>query len=227
MSSLFQRLGIAILVASSFNIINDVINPQPSIAEVITLSDGTRCEGEFKGRNGRGLCVYSEDPSGQPYDYYRGEILNGQPNGRGVLVYGNRDRYEGQFRNSLPHGVGMFLFANGDRYEGNLYNGQPSGNGIFTFANRDRYQGNFFNGQPHGRGSFTFADGQRYIGDFYLGQVNGQGEVILPNGMRCEGTFYNSNLDGKGTCTNVQGSSSRRYTGEIRNGQPGGRGTYN
>lgn len=223
-----QRLGIVILVASSLNIASYATHPQPSIAKTVTLPDGSSCEGQFQGLNGTGLCVYSPgNPS--DYDYYRGEIRNGEPNGRGLLVYKNRDRYEGQFRNGMPDGVGMFLFTSGDRYEGQFRNGKANGRGTFTFTNGDRYLGQLQNGYPHGTGTFTFASGQIYSGQFYLGQVNGRGVVILPGVVRCEGTFYNSSLDGKGTCTNLnpENPSYVRYTGEIRDGRPYGRGTYN
>lgn len=219
-----QRLWIALLVASSVEIALSCIHPLPSQAAVLKLNDGTPCEGQFQGRNGRGLCVFSEAGGGSPYDYYEGEIRNGQPNGRGIFVYNNDDRYEGQVTNGQPNGRGMFLFANNDRYEGSIRNGQPNGTGTFTFATGDRYVGNVRNGVPHGQGTFTFANGQRYTGGFYLGQVKGSGTLIHANGVRCQATFYNSRFTGKGTCTYPSGFPYRSYTGELRDGQPEGRG---
>jgi hypothetical protein len=84
--------------------------------------------------------------------------------------------------------------------------------------------GNVRNGVPHGQGTFTFANGQRYTGGFYLGQVKGSGTLIHANGVRCQATFYNSRFTGKGTCTYPSGFPYRSYTGELRDGQPEGRG---
>src|ERR687885_749682 len=160
-----QRLGIAILVAASLDITISFIRPLPSRAAFLTLPDGARCEGQFQGSNGRGLCVYSKVEGGSPYDYYEGEIRNGKPNGRGIFVYSNDDRYEGQVSNGKPNGRGMFLFANNSRYEGTISNGEPNGSGTFTFGDGDRYQGRVLNGQPHGQGTLTYANGQVYRGE--------------------------------------------------------------
>jgi hypothetical protein len=219
-----QRLGIAILVASSLEIAISFFSPLPSRAAFLTLDNGARCEGRFQGSNGRGLCIYSKVEGGSPYDYYEGEIRNGKPHGRGIFVYANDDRYEGQVSNGQPSGRGIFLFANNTRYEGTIINGEPNGTGTFTFENGNRYQGRVLNGQPHGKGTFTFANGQRYTGGFYLGQVKGKGILIHKNGLRCEGAFYNSKFTGKGTCTYPPGSPYRSYRGELRDGKPEGRG---
>jgi len=233
-----QRLGILILVASSLEFVISFGNPLQAKASSITLRDGSRCEGQFQGLNGRGLCVYSQGEagsqgaSGNAYDYYKGEVRNGLPNGTGIFVYQNGSRYEGQVRNGAPNGRGMFLLPNNDRYEGEVRNGQSNGTGTFTFANGDRYVGGFRNGQRHGIGTYTFTleDNKvrfrySYTGEFYLGQVNGNGVLTYPNGVRCTGTFYDSNFSGKGTCTNFpRGSIYRNYTGELRNGIPEGRG---
>jgi hypothetical protein len=170
-------------------------------------------------------CVYdSKNPAPSPYEYYTGQISNGMPNGQGVLVYQNDDRYEGQVRNGVPNGVGMFLFANNDRYEGEMRNGQPHGRGIFTFVNGDRYTGQMREGHPHGTGTFVFSNGNVYAGGFYLGQAKGNGAVVLNNGTRCQGVFFNSSLSGRGTCSFRAGSPYKSYTGELRGGQPDGRG---
>lgn len=221
-----RQLGIAILMVSGFEIAATVLDPLPSRAEIVTLPNGVRCDGQFQGLNGRGLCIYAEEPISSPYNYYEGEIRNGQPNGSGLFVFANGDRYEGQVSNGQPNGRGTFVFANGDRYVGQIRNGVAQGTGTFRFANGDRYSGGMREGQPHGRGTFIFAGGQSYNGQFYLGQVNGRGVLIHPNGMRCEGDFYNSQFTGKGTCTIPSGRPFRRYSGELSNGLPNGVGNY-
>jgi hypothetical protein len=197
----------------------------------VDLAGGWRCEGQFQGKNGQGVCVQKEGlESGTPYKYYRGDVRNGTFTGNGVLVYENDDRYEGQIRNGRPNGKGMFLaVADNRRYEGSFRDGRFHGQGVYTFGNGDRYKGQFAGGQPHGRGEFEFLENGKYShtykGQFYLGVINGSGVVTNANGITCSGTFYSNNLVGKGTCTYPRGNAFRSYTGELRNGRPDGRGT--
>jgi hypothetical protein len=190
-----------------------------------------RCEGQFQGNNGQGLCVnIATAERGSPYKYYRGQIRNSTFTGNGTLVYANDDRYQGQFLNGRPQGKGMFLAVQENRrYEGDFRNGFFHGRGVYTFGNGNRYVGQFGGGQPHGRGEFTFlSNGQfshSYTGKFYMGNINGNGTVTNANGTRCTGVFFSNNLAGKGTCTFSANSPFKSYSGELNNGRPEGRGT--
>jgi Uncharacterized protein conserved in bacteria len=110
-----RPLGIGILTVSALGVAFDLSQPLPARAATITLEDGATCEGNFRGRTGTGICVFSDVNPGNPYNYYRGQIRNGVPNGVGTFVYQNDDRYEGSVRNGLPNGSGVYIFANGDR----------------------------------------------------------------------------------------------------------------
>ncbi|PZV15229.1 MAG: hypothetical protein DCF22_07610 [Leptolyngbya sp.] len=193
--------------------------------------DVWRCEGQFQGNSGQGICVIQgEKDIGGPYKYYRGDIRNKTFDGNGTLVYENDDRYQGQMKNGRPNGKGVFLaVADNRRYEGTFQNGEFHGRGTYSFANGDRYVGQFAGGQPHGIGKFTFfKEGQpaySYDGQFYLGVINGKGVVTNADGTVCNGTFYNNTLSGKGTCTFPKASTFQSYTGELYNGRPNGRGT--
>lgn len=222
MVSLAQRLGIgAVLVGLTAGLTS------PALAEdYLALQDGAECTGSFDGRSGHGLCIYGQAPEGgSPYDYYEGDIRNGKPSGRGVLVYANSDRYEGEFRNGIPNGSGMFYFVSaGNRYEGEFRTGEFNGNGTFTYEDGDSYSGDFVNGQPHGTGTFVFSElGARYQGEFRYGQVNGSG-VVTRQGIRCEGTYYNSALSGEASCSYPGSSRVQSYVGEMIGGMAHGRG---
>lgn len=224
MVSLAQRLSISAILSMG---LIAWLNPPALAQDHLNLTDGAECTGSFEGQDGRGLCLYERaSESGSPYNYYDGEIRNGKPQGRGVLVYANSDRYEGEFSNGLPNGRGMYLFvSNGDRYEGGFSTGKFNGQGTFTYTNGDSYTGNFLNGQPHGQGTFVFAEiAARYVGEFRYGQINGRG-VTLNNGVRCQGTFYDSTLSGEATCSYPRSSSIQSYVGEMRGGMAEGRGT--
>lgn len=198
----------------------------------IDLADGWRCEGQFQGNSGNGLCVQRDtvDP-GNPYQYYRGDVRNGTFTGNGVLVYENNDRYEGQMRNGRPNGKGTFIdVTNNRRYVGDFRNGEFHGRGFYTFGNGSRYEGQFAGSQPHGIGTFraNTDDGNLnfiYTGRFYLGIINGNGTVTNADGSRCTGVFYGNDIVGYGNCTYPSGNFFRSYTGELKRGRPDGRGT--
>ncbi|NJP12643.1 MAG: hypothetical protein HC866_26895 [Leptolyngbyaceae cyanobacterium RU_5_1] len=208
-------------------------HPLPAHAEYgfLELAGGWKCEGQFQGSNGRGICVPREGVEpGNPYKYYRGDIRDGTFTGVGTFVYENDDRYEGQVRNGRPNGKGMFLVAGeNQRYEGSFRNGEYHGQGVYTFADGSRYTGQFAGGQPHGKGTFVFLENGKYshtyTGRFYLGVINGNGVVTNANGVRCSGVFYSSTLTGKGSCTYPRGNAFKTYSGELRNGRPDGRGS--
>ncbi len=258
MSSAFQQLGITIAATAAISTAMTICQPLSAQAATIILDNGAVCEGNFKARTGNGICVFPDSSAenslvvvGQTYNYYRGQIVNGVPNGSGTFVYKNDDRYEGQVRNGVPNGRGIYSFRNGTRYEGtfrdgsfhgtgtlamwsnnvyagtytgNFREGSYSGKGKLVMSNGDRYEGTLIAGQPHGKGTIQYR-GNTYKGDFYLGQVNGQGTLTTNEGVVCRGRFYSSQLSGKGTCTFPATSGIKSYTGELRDGKPDGRGT--
>ncbi|MDX2243362.1 MAG: hypothetical protein NW224_21995 [Leptolyngbyaceae cyanobacterium bins.302] len=225
------------LTLTSVTMAVSVLSPLPAQAEYgfLEIKDASgevawRCEGQFQGNSGQGLCVSISDAErGSAYKYYRGQVRNSTFTGNGTLVYANDDRYQGQFQNGRPQGKGMFFSVQENRrYEGDFRNGLFHGQGVYTFANGNRYVGQFAGGQPHGRGEFTFlSNGQfshSYVGKFYLGVINGNGTVTNANGTRCTGVFYSNNLAGRGTCTFPSNSPFKSYTGELNTGRPEGRG---
>ena len=47
------------------------------------------------------------------------------------ITFKNGDRYKGQILNGIPEGKGIIYFKSGNRYEGQLRNGKQEGKGIF------------------------------------------------------------------------------------------------
>ena len=82
---------------------------------------------------------------------YIGQVVNGKPEGKGIIYYNDGGRYEGDFRNGKQEGKGITYFNNGDRYEGDFRNGNREGNGIYYYNNGDRAMGDYHNGLPIGR----------------------------------------------------------------------------
>lgn len=215
---------------------------QPARAEYgfREFEEGWLCEGQWQGtetqpsgKTGRALCTQRDtvDP-GNPYQFYRGDVVNGTFTGYGTLVYENNDRYIGRMENGRPNGSGQFIdVTNNRRYQGIFRNGEMHGEGSYTFGNGSRYKGRFAGSQPHDSDGELRVNGDNgrllytYKGRFYLGVVNGNGTLTLADGTRCRGVFYSNDLVGHGICTFPSGSPSKTYTGELKNGLPDGRGT--
>ena len=54
-------------------------------------------------------------------EQYKGEMKDGQRNGKGTFRYDNDDRYEGSWSNDLRHGKGKFYYQNGELYIGEWF----------------------------------------------------------------------------------------------------------
>jgi len=134
------------------------------------LSDGD--ENTFEGKFHLGQFIFGEIkyPNGA---VYRGDVKDGNPNGKGFKHFPNGNIYEGDFKNGLPHGQGIITYSDGDIYRGNFKHGLPSGYGRYDYDNGDSYDGFFRYGEPNGRGEIRFADGQTKKGLF----VNGEFQI--------------------------------------------------
>ena len=98
-------------------------------------------KGKLSGiKNKFGQWVWSKYKIDNKVWTYEGEIVEGKPNGYGVLFI-LKDRYEGSFKNGLMDGQGKYTYPNGSFYEGNWEKGQRSGKGYFISTTGDRYDG--------------------------------------------------------------------------------------
>ena len=196
-----QQLGIPILFISGLSLATLLQQPLVAVAGIVTLPDGSRCEGDFQeGQlNGQGVCSYSNG------NRYEGEFRDGLRNGPGIQTFPNGDRYEGEFRDGVRNGKGVFIFANGDRYDGEFRNGKRNGVGRFIFANGDRYKGEFRDNRRNGVGRFTFANGDYYEGQYRDNKRNGRGTIVYANGDRFEGEFRDGKRNGRGIFTFANG----------------------
>ena len=82
---------------------------------------------------------------------YIGQILNGLPEGKGIIYYGNGNRYEGEWKNGKYEGKGIASWNDGDRYEGDFRNGKTEGKGIYYYHNGDRSMGDYHNDKQIGK----------------------------------------------------------------------------
>ena len=128
-------------------------------------------------------------------DRYKGQILNGIPEGKGIIYFKSGNRYEGQLRNGKQEGKGIFYWSDGDIYEGDFVNDKKEGKGIYIKKNK-RYEGKFKNDKPEGKGISYYEDG-RYAGDFKNDKKEGHGIYYYNNGDRMMGNYFNNQPIGK------------------------------
>ena len=100
---------------------------------------------------------------------YIGQILNGVPEGKGIMYWNNGDIYEGDWKNDKREGKGIMFKKNGDIYEGEWKNGLYEGKGIMYWSDGDKYEGYFKNGLFDGKGIYYYNNGNRYEGDYKNG----------------------------------------------------------
>jgi len=101
---------------------------------------------------------------------YSGEIVDGRPEGTGVLVNGKGDRFEGEWKDGKLNGHGSVAWTNGDRYEGDWVDGKAEGHGVQVWADGQKYDGAWSNDQPNGQGTVTRRDGSQYSAIFVNGK---------------------------------------------------------
>ena len=186
---------------------------------------------------------------------YKGEILNGKPNGVGILYNGNpsmdkknevyffsaRSRYIGEWKDGKVHGLGTFTHYDGSKKKGIFKHGKdwdttwygPLGNIMKTFSQgkivlKKKYKGILF--CQNSGGKFTWFQTSNNLTN---GKYEGDIENGIPNGMGKvifkNGGYYEGKwIDGKlnGQGT-FQSSDGTKYIGEWQNGKYHGKGTLN
>lgn len=190
----------------------------PGVREV-TYDDGSIYRGGLRGTRLHGSGEYESKAQGFKY---RGEYLDGNMHGKGLLNFASGDVFEGEFAENRPHGKGIYKFANGDSYVGEMKAGSLTGRGLFTTKSGDTIDGTFVDGKAAGKGVYKFSSGDKYEGDMVQGRLTGKGLYTNSSGETIEGEF----LDGQPTGGIYRFTNGDRYEGEMKGGALTGRGVY-
>ena len=101
---------------------------------------------------------------------YIGQVVDGVPEGIGVMYLDGGNVFKGEFKNGIYEGKGIYYFNNGDKYEGDFKDGKREGKGIDYYNagpyKGDRYEGEYKNGLKEGKGIYYWNNGDREMGDF-------------------------------------------------------------
>jgi hypothetical protein len=150
-------------------------------------SDGSIQSGNWVNNfmNGEGELFDSE--SG---DYYSGEFVDDNYEGKGTMIYGDKSKYEGEWFNDKRHGNGKFTDAKKNTYDGYWQNDKKHGQGIFMWADgKEYYDGEWKKGRMSGYGIYHYACGNHYEGDMFNDEEDGDGHMKYANGNEFRGEF--------------------------------------
>ena len=107
-------------------------------------------------------------------DNNKGETLYKWFTSSGVVWKGIGDKnihhvYKGDVVNGIPNGVGILTSPNGSKYIGELKGGRPNGQGKDTWSNGNKYVGEYKDGKLNGHGILISRFAQEYVGVFKEG----------------------------------------------------------
>lgn len=119
---------------------------------------GTSSEKAGKGETGKTDYRYRETLANGTV--YEAEWANGQPTGRGRLIYTNGSVYEGTVVSGKAEGSGTLCYKNGTVYIGDFHNDRPDGNGRMVHSGGWVFDGWFEKGRMTDRGTFRDKTGR-------------------------------------------------------------------
>eukprot|EP00056_Hartaetosiga_gracilis_P003596 m.65103 g.65103 ORF g.65103 m.65103 type:complete len:1035 (-) comp11514_c0_seq1:1728-4832(-) len=153
---------------------------------------------------------------------YKGAMKHGVREGRGEFETTKGNKFSGVFEKNMRHGEGVQSYNNScSVVEGTFVKGQIEGVGKWKFDKYLEYEGEFRGGVIHGEGKMVFVDGTVYVGDFYEGKRQGKGKSVWSDGDTYEGDYHKDKREGTGCYT---WASGQQYTGEFVNGRRDGLG---
>ena len=97
--------------------------------------------------------------------------------------------YKGDVVNGVPNGVGILISPNGSKYIGEFKDGRPNGRGKDSLPDGTNHVGEYKDGLRHGQGTYTWSNGNKYVGEYKDDEMNGQGTYSFPNGTKAVGDF--------------------------------------
>lgn len=170
------------------------------VSGILKFSDTTVFTGTFaNSQPSRGKFMYSKKLSViHGIKTYDGELLNGEPHGRGTAVYEDGFIYSGNWSHGKPSNTSdgiIQLTPCSDKTIITYYGAcKPSARGptsdcttgklVYTNnkLNNGVYTGGILNLKPDGHGTRIYESGDRYTGEYKLGSEHGYGEWLEISG---------------------------------------------
>ncbi len=174
---------------------------------------------------------FGDDSSQQKY---KGEIINGIPDGLGITNYPDGTKYMGQWKEGLRHGQGTLTLADGEKLTGEWKDNKEWNVSIFDTKGRikdlivdgvklinNKKDGVLFYRQEQGiwgwHKTAVQENGYQYAGQIENKKPNGWGIFTYPSGNIFEGEFKEGLSHGQGTFSLADGKISK---GEFKDNKP-------
>ena len=156
------------------------------------------------GANG-GSKAYYEEPSATVNDEEPSASTNDlKPDADGFVYFGEY-RYRGQMSDGNPDGKGMCISPDGTVWDGFWLNGKPTKRGTIKWKNGQVYDGEWNSYGPNGEGKMMYPDKRVYTGTFRDGERHGHGTLTMPNGESFKGEFVDDKISENGTYYDSKG----------------------
>ena len=128
-----------------------------------------------------------------------GNFEEGKLEGLGTEVdLAAKTQYRGEFMDGEKEGWGVLKFEDGSFYEGNFNKGKITGQGKRTWVDKRSYEGEWLDGKMNGKGVFRWDDGKKYEGEYRNNVKFGFGEIYFPNGDVYKGGWADGKMNGEG-----------------------------
>lgn len=170
-----------------------------------------------------GSKAYYEEPSATANEEEPTASTNDlKPDADGFIYFGEY-RYRGQMSDGNPDGKGMCITPDGTVWDGFWINGKPTKRGTIKWKNGQVYDGEWNSYGPNGEGKMMYPDKRVYTGTFRDGERHGQGTLTMPNGESFKGEFVDDKISENGTYYDSKGRPRKVKPKEVsKNG--GGQG---
>ncbi len=148
--------------------------------------------------------------------FYEGEVVDGQPHGKGKLTYEKFKEhkfqifFEGTFKEGRPIN-GKLHEWDGSIYEGEFELSAEYGHGKITYKDGQEYHGEWQRTDRMGEGSMVFlSNGSEFHGHWHDDHPS-DGQMIFPDGTTFDGTFHQLSFEfARGVITYIDG---RKFEG--------------
>ncbi|KAA6428969.1 MAG: hypothetical protein FRX49_01079 [Trebouxia sp. A1-2] len=107
---------------------------------------------------------------------YKGEILAGQPNGKGQFF---TSQYDGEWIRGRREGRGTCYYYNGETYQGQWISNQRHGQGRMQYSNGDAYEGSWIKDHRNGLAKYFYANGDVFVGRYEHNRREGLGTIYM------------------------------------------------
>ena len=167
-------------------------------------------------------CTGEENINGR--HQYKGEFLNGQRHGFGVMDVLHPDfkgdKYVGEFKDGIQSGQGTYTFASGNKYIGEFKDGFRNGQGILYSVNGSIKESGIYKDDKLVTSQYIDPNSFTRIAHGITVPIVSESQSNLP---ACKGGDMHSWNNCFGTSNYASGN---KFVGEFKNGQHNGQGTF-